>query len=420
MDIQPRKELEKLLKDVKAKSLLETIKKLDQKGRDIVVKGINTNLTSAKKDALLSSLRQEVTATDSVIREWLVNAISESYVHGMNMSTKIAQLSVPTGTKLFKWSDATPQIDTMWERIRAVAGNSAGTMGNGVYFSLDPNSSKMFGNQLHSFSLPNKYKLIDLTKGTTGIYDLHPLQKDALRHGIDVVEEAKRQGYDGVIFRSDDGQSKWVALNNETARTGLVPFIATQIQPMTVELLRGSSEFSPHISAINALLNDAYLDFGNSMTSFMRSGDRMLSEALKRQIRSNLVQGRLEGEAMRDIAKTVKESFINKGFIGLTDRSGREWTIDRYAEMVTRTHIMRANNEGAINRAKDFFVDVVEVSSHASACPICQPYEGKFYSISGTDKKYPPLAGNEPPYHPNCKHSLYYRPDLGDDIEQEV
>lgn len=300
MKKDPRKEMEKLLKDVNSASLIKSVRKLDQKGRDIVVQGLNSNLTEMKKQQLLASLRQSVSEADKEIRDWLVQSISTSYTHGMNYTTELA-------------------------RIKFEKALIAGAIGRGAYVTLEP---------------------------------------------------------------------------------------------VTIGMIRNSTEFSPHLSAINALLQDAYLDFGGSMNSFMRSGEKIINEAMKRQLRSQIIEGRLAGDSIREIKKTVNETFFNKGFIGLTDRSGRNWPIDNYAEMLTRTHVMRANNEGAINRAKDFGVDIVEVSTHSSACPVCQPHEGKFYSISGKDKKYPELSGNEPPYHPNCKHSIYYRPDLSSDREQ--
>lgn len=423
MAINPRKELETLLKKVKAQSLLNTVKQLDNRGRDIVLRGLRTQLTDTAKQSLVSELRNAASAADREIRDWLVKSISDSYVHGMNYTTKVSSIEfTPPGTQLFKWSDTTPEVDTLWEKIRLVGGDDAGTVGDGIYFSLDPDSSKQFGNQLNSFVLPKKYKLFDISKGGrdnpfSTNFKLSDLQKRAFENGVDVIEQARREGYDGVIFTADDGVNKWVGLNKEVAKVGLVPFIP-QVAPVTVSIVSNSAEFSPHLRAINALLQDSYLDFGNAMTSFVRSGEKILNDALKQQIRSTIIQGRLEGDAIREITANVKDVFSSRGFIGLTDRSGRNWSLDRYSEMLTRTHIIRANNEGAINRAKDFDVDIVEISTHASACPICQPFEGQFFSISGTDSKYPPLAGgNEPPYHPNCKHTIFYRPDLGDGRE---
>lgn len=418
MEIKPRKEMEALLRKVKAQTLVKTMKSLDQQGREIMLRGLTEQLNDSKKQQLIGELRAITSKTDQDVRIWLSNAISESYLHGMNYTTQLSSIDI-SGTPLYKWSDATPEVDTMWEKIRAIAGDKAGTVGDGVYFSLDSESSKDFGNTLHSYSLPEKYKLLDTTKNqnlSAGGVSTHPIEKRALLKGVDVVEQAKREGYDGVIFMADDGQNKWVALNNETAKVALLP-IVPKIKPLTVELLKNSAEFSPHLSAVNAMLSDAYLDFGNAMNSFVKSGERMINDALKKQVRDTLMYGRLDGESIKDIKSSVKEAFVNKGFIGLTDRNGREWTIDRYSEMLTRTHIMKANNEGAINRARDFDVDIVEISDHGSTCPICSPYEGKLFSLSGSSKKYPSLDGNVPPFHPNCKHSLLYRPDLGDDRE---
>lgn len=185
---------------------------------------------------------------------------------------------------------------------------------------------------------------------------------------------------------------------------------------MTVELLKGSAEYSPHLNSVKAMMSDAYLDFGGAMNTFAKSSERILNDALKRQVRSQLLDGRYQGESIQKIKKTVKETFMNNGIVGLTDRNGRKWSLDRYSEMLTRTHIMRANNEAAINRAKELGLDIIKISVHNTECSICKPHEGKIYSLSGNDKRFPALTGNEPPYHPNCKHSIQYRPDL--ELEQ--
>lgn len=181
---------------------------------------------------------------------------------------------------------------------------------------------------------------------------------------------------------------------------------------INVELLLNSAEFSPHLSAVNAMIQDTYLDFATSMSQFTRSGEKILNDALKRQIRSTLISGRLEGESVATIKKTIKETLADKGFIALTDKAGHTWSLDRYGEMLARTNLIKANNEGAINRATDFGIDIVEVTTIGSDDAVCSAQEGQIYSISGKSKNYPPLAGNEPPFHPNCRHSLMYRPDL--------
>ena len=181
---------------------------------------------------------------------------------------------------------------------------------------------------------------------------------------------------------------------------------------ITVSLLTTTPNLAPHLQAVNALLSDAYLNFGKTMDGYIKGAETILNDALKRQIRSNIAQGRLEGAAIKEIKATVKDAFVDRGFTVLVDRGGRQWTLDRYSEMLAKTQIIDANNEGVVNRASDFGVDIVEISDHGATDDACQSQEGKIYSISGNSDNYPPLAGNEPPFHPNCGHTLLLRPDL--------
>jgi len=77
-----------------------------------------------------------------------------------------------------------------------------------------------------------------------------------------------------------------------------------------------------------------------------------------------------------------------------------------YAEMVGRVKFHEAHSYASLNQAKNYRTDLVQVSSHNTRTPICMPYEGKVYSISGNSKMFPPLF-DTPPYHPNCLHLLY-------------
>lgn len=180
---------------------------------------------------------------------------------------------------------------------------------------------------------------------------------------------------------------------------------------ITVEILKNAKEMSPHLASVNSLLSDAYLDFGNSMTGYVRGAEHIINDTMKKQIRQKLATGRLDGASIREITKIVKEELGDQGFTVLLDRGGHKWNLKSYSEMLARTHLIKANNEATINRALDFDIDILEVSSHNTECTICLPYEGKKFSISGNSKEYGKLEIT-PPYHPNCKHSLMPRPDL--------
>lgn len=93
----------------------------------------------------------------------------------------------------------------------------------------------------------------------------------------------------------------------------------------------------------------------------------------------------------------------NKQFVEV---NGRKYKPSYYAEMVTRTKYHEAQSQAALTMANNYDTDLVIVSSHNTTTEICQQYEGKIYSISGKDKRFP-ILGEAPPFHPNCLHLLF-------------
>lgn len=397
--------------------LVRTIKKLDNAGRQTMMTALSSQMTDAKKAQFLSVIRSAGVQADKEVREWLVKGISKSYVAGMNFAQDIGSIKLPAskGTTLYKWvgGEKGEITDAMYKKF------GQETVGDAVYFSLDPNSSAEFGDNLKSFILPKQVKLYDATQGaksTKNVIDQlakNPMYRKMLAtsDNTDFVAFIKKQGYDGVVFFSDDGKNKWVALNEQAAVKKITPAVPP-MKPLTVELLNSAPMMKPHLAAVNTLLSDAYLDFGNAITGFVRGSERILNEALKKQLRSSIAMGRLEGQAVTKIKKTITEQLADRGFTVLIDRGGNSWSLPRYSEMLTRTHLLKANNEGVVNRAGDFDIDIVEVSNINTDCDVCAEQEGEIYSLSGKSKNYPYIGDNEPPYHPNCRHTLLLRPDL--------
>lgn len=52
--------------------------------------------------------------------------------------------------------------------------------------------------------------------------------------------------------------------------------------------------------------------------------------------------------------------------------------------------------------------DLVQISSHHPACPVCKPWNGQIFSISGQSEKFQPLklAIQGGLFHPGCAHAL--------------
>lgn len=180
-------------------------------------------------------------------------------------------------------------------------------------------------------------------------------------------------------------------------------------QEFTADIIKRIDLMTIHKDAINALISDTYLDIANGMNGLVAGAERQMNDALKRQIRAINISKQITGTSIRTISKEVQEAIGQQGFSVLIDRGGRKWTIARYAEMIVRTHTVKAANEGVVNRASEWGVDIVEVSTHAGTCDICKSFEGKLFSISGKSDKYPALV-EQPPFHPRCRHSLLPRP----------
>lgn len=85
----------------------------------------------------------------------------------------------------------------------------------------------------------------------------------------------------------------------------------------------------------------------------------------------------------------------------------RRYNMRWYSDVVARTATRQAQTEGMLQSCQQLGIDLVAWTVHSGACPICIPLQGKVYSLSGADPRFPPLtAANRPPVHPNCAHSL--------------
>ncbi len=77
----------------------------------------------------------------------------------------------------------------------------------------------------------------------------------------------------------------------------------------------------------------------------------------------------------------------------------------------TKPRIINIRNKKIINhpeirQAIAHDTDLIQVSSHNTVCDICQRFEGKIFSITGADKRFPMLT-DVPPFCDNCRHSIH-------------
>src|SRR5690606_25130321 len=137
-------------------------------------------------------------------------------------------------------------------------------------------------------------------------------------------------------------------------------------------------------------------------------------DAYQRQARTqtNLVNSKLQeqgGQTYRGVANRITadvlaglrspqhairaavEQLGRQGLSALVDSRGRNWTLEGYVGMVNRTMSTKIANEMQEARFDAWGVDLVEVSSHMGAGPLCAPYQGRIYSRTGRTPGYPNL-----------------------------
>ena len=125
-------------------------------------------------------------------------------------------------------------------------------------------------------------------------------------------------------------------------------------------------------------------------------------EIISEIIMDTIELGEARGYASNRIYEYLRLQVLDGKFIS---KSGRNYNLRDYSKMVARTELRQAQTDAVKNTCREYENDLVQWSSHADSCPICAPFEGQIYSLSGKNPRYPLLTA-EPPLHPNCEHDI--------------
>lgn len=134
---------------------------------------------------------------------------------------------------------------------------------------------------------------------------------------------------------------------------------------------------------------------------------RRVDDVFRREGMLAVARGIAAGRARIDVSRELEERLRAAGRPVFVDRLGREWPLDRYAEMVARTTTREAMTQGTINRLREHGIQLAQVSAH-NAEDFCRYYENAIVSLNGPHPIYPPISAinGGPPFHPRCVHAL--------------
>lgn len=126
------------------------------------------------------------------------------------------------------------------------------------------------------------------------------------------------------------------------------------------------------------------------------------TETVQRWAAKAMREEQARGDLQARIRAYLEDEIAEEGFITIGERT---YAMAKYAKMVARTELRVAQTKATKDLCAQFDNDLVEFSDHGTDCEECAPFEGQIYSLSGQDPEYPALE-EEPPIHPNCKHSI--------------
>lgn len=151
-------------------------------------------------------------------------------------------------------------------------------------------------------------------------------------------------------------------------------------------------------------------------------------DAYRQVIAQTAAPGVLAGlDTRRRSAQRAWEQLLVRGVTGFQDRSGRNWQLESYVEMASRTTVAQAAVEGHLDRLADADIDLVIVSDAPQECERCRPWEGKVLAKGGPggartiEREHATedgrtirikVAGSldeaigKGLMHPNCRHSV--------------
>ncbi len=130
-----------------------------------------------------------------------------------------------------------------------------------------------------------------------------------------------------------------------------------------------------------------------------------------RQIGIDAIAEKLStGQTIREARRRILERLQAEGMTTVTGGSGRQFRLDGYADLVARTTTREATNSATTSTGEQLGYDLVKFSEHYPTCEVCAPIQGRIFSISGKDKRFPALSdvpGFDKGFkviHPNCRH----------------
>ena len=135
----------------------------------------------------------------------------------------------------------------------------------------------------------------------------------------------------------------------------------------------------------------------NAVNAIYRETNRQSALDIMGKGAAKAVSGQMSlQEATR---KTIRE-LAQKGIPAFVDKRGREWSPEAYVMMDMRSTLGNTARAAQNARCDEYNIQLIEVSSHMGARPLCAPYQGRIFSRDGSKGVTTDGAGGKIYYTP--------------------
>lgn len=150
---------------------------------------------------------------------------------------------------------------------------------------------------------------------------------------------------------------------------------------------------------------------------------------LKRRVNSIIKDLSKKGQdSVFNVQQAIRKDFEERNVFEVAYANGAKQPLHAYAAMAARSARIESANIGTIGMALESGTDFVKMTTMPQCCKYCGAYQGKVYSISGKDKRFPALFktvlknGYALP-HPNCRHEFvpwFEEMEAPEDVEKAI
>lgn len=156
-----------------------------------------------------------------------------------------------------------------------------------------------------------------------------------------------------------------------------------------------------HQQAVQAIMDDSFFRILEATDNMSQDAKRRIEEVTRTATERMLT----EGVNRRQATKEAVASMTEQGITGIVAKNGARIPADKYMNGVVQYNLRKAHVTGAENTIKQNGLDLIYVNFVGITCEYCAKYQGRVYSISGADPRFPKLE-IRPPYHAHCIHSI--------------